>query len=77
MNIRLELLKACIAETVAENFNRLNIDVNEIVDTKATQMLSEVLIAVRDSSLSDFDVVEKIVVMFEENNITCLGRHDF
>ncbi len=77
MNIKLELLKAYVTETVAEKFYELNIDADEIVNTKATEMLAKILIAVRDASLSDFDVVEKIVSVFEENNITCLDRHDF
>lgn len=40
-------------------------------------MLAEVLIAIRDETLTDFDVVEKIVNIFEQNNIKCFGRHDF
>lgn len=77
MDIRIELLKAYVTEAVATHFEKLNIDADEIVSTKAINMLSEVLIAIRDDSLTDFDVVEKIVCMFEKNNIRCGTRHDF
>ena len=77
MDIRLEVLKAYVEDAVVANFQKLNIDADEIVETRATEMLSEVLIAIRDDSLTDFDVVDKIVSVFEKNNITCLGRHDF
>ena len=77
MDIRLDILKAYVAECVIQNFDKTGIDADEIVSTKTTEMLAEVLIAIRDEALTDFDVVEKIVNIFEANNIKCYGRHDF
>ena len=77
MNIKLDLLKGYVTDAIANRFAELNIEADEIADTKATEMLAEILSAVRDETLGDFDVVEKIVCVFEENHIACLGRHDF
>lgn len=77
MDIRLDILKAYVAECVTTNFDKIGIDADEIVSTKATEMLAEILVIIRNEKLTDFEVVEKIVNIFENNNIRCFGRHDF
>lgn len=77
MDIKLELLKNKIQDVVLQNFSILDIDADEIADTSATKILNQIKIAIEDEKLSDNDVVERIVTIFEENNISVGARHDF
>ena len=76
MDIKLELLKNEISELVAGRLDTLNIDADKIADTAAIAALSEIQ-KIMKSNLSDFDAVEKIVLIFEKYNLSCGGRHDF
>ena len=76
MDIKLELLKNEISELVAVRLDTLNIDADKIADTVAISALSEIQ-KIMKSNLSDFDAVEKIVLIFEKYNLSCGGRHDF
>lgn len=76
MDIKLELLKNEISELVAGRLDTLNIDADKIADTVAISALSEIQTIIK-SNLSDFDAVEKIVLIFEKYNLSCGGRHDF
>ena len=77
MNIKIELLKSYIAEFVKSEIEDFEIDASQIADTTATQMLSEIQTVIKNESYSDFDVVEKIVCIFEKYNIDSGSRHDF
>lgn len=76
MNIKLELLQNHICDMIINIFES-NLDANQIADTKAISILNNIKKVILDDSLSDFDVVEQIVCILEENNIDCGGRHDF
>ena len=77
MNIKTELLKSYITEFVKCKINDFEIDASQIADTTAIQMLSEIQTVIKNESYSDFDVVEKIVCIFEKYSIDSGSRHDF
>ena len=77
MNIKTELLRNSLAEFVKSEMEDFEIDSSQIADTTATQMLSEIQTVIKNESYSDFDVVEKIVCIFEKYNIDSGSRHDF
>lgn len=77
MNIKLELLKGCIKDAIFQNLEYLDIDIDEIADTNAIKILEQIALVIRDPRLEDFDVVEQIVTIFEDNNISAGTRHDF
>lgn len=77
MNIKLDLLKKSLAEQVINNIDEIDINVDEIVNTTAISVLSEIKKYICNSELSDFEVVENIVGVFEKYNIDAGTRHDF
>lgn len=77
MNIKLELLINEISELVKNSIGNIEIDADKIADTKAIEIISKIQSIVKDNGLSDFDAMEKIVKIFENNNISTGERHDF
>ncbi len=77
MNIKLEILSKEISEIIINNMGNLNIDADKITDTKSIQMLDTIKGYINNEELSDFEIVEKIVELFETQNIDCGGCHDF
>ena len=86
MKLKYGLLASAISEAIYEqvrmyaNFdalNELDIDVNEIADSTAIKALSEIQNVIQNDKISDFDVIEKIVKIFEKYDISALSRHDF
>lgn len=77
MNIKLELIQNHIAELVQKVFEDNTIDYNNIADTNTIIILEKIKKIIADESLSDFDAIEEIVCILEENNIDCGSRHDF
>ncbi|MGM9937592.1 MAG: hypothetical protein ACI38A_09620 [Candidatus Ornithomonoglobus sp.] len=77
MDIKIELLKNALSELIISKLENLDIDINEIVQTTAVSMLSDIKSVLKDDSLSDFDAIENIVLIFEKYNISCGSRHDF
>ena len=77
MNIKTELLRNYLAEFVKSETEDFEIDASQIADTTAIQMLSKIQTVIKNESYSDFDVVEKIVCIFEKYNIDSGSRHDF
>jgi len=77
MNIKTELLKNRIIDIIKSNMNDFEIDADEIADTNAIRILSEIQLIIMNESYSDFEIVEKIVSLFEENNIDYGTCHDF
>ncbi|MBQ8836874.1 MAG: hypothetical protein IJ002_05130 [Clostridia bacterium] len=77
MNIKLELLKDHITYFINSRLDDFDIDANEIADSVAISILTEIQKVIKDSENTDFDVVEAIVTLFEAQGIDCGGRHDF
>lgn len=77
MNIKLELLINEISELVKNSIGNIEIDADKIADTKAIEIISKIQSIVKDNGLSDFDAMEEIVKIFENNNISTGERHDF
>ena len=77
MNIKTELLKKYIADYVCEKIEDFEIDGNEIADTTAVKMINEIQDIMKNESYSDFEIVEEIVKIFENNKIDCGNCHDF
>lgn len=77
MNIKIELLKDYISELVANNLGNIEIDADNIADSVAIQMLSEIQEIIKNEEYSDFDAIEKIVCVFEKYRIDIGTRHDF
>ncbi len=76
MNIKLELLKNEIAGIVKGKLDEINIDADEIADTTAISVLSEIQNVIK-SDFSDFETVEEIVLILEKYELSCGSRHDF
>ena len=77
MNIKIELLKDYISELVANNLGNIEIDADNIADSVAIQMLSEIQEIIKNEEYADFDAIEKIVCVFEKYRIDIGTRHDF
>ena len=77
MNISLELFSAEIAEFIKEKLDEKELAITQTIDTKATQILQEIQNTLSNNALSDFEVVEEIVCIFEKNNLSTGGCHDF
>ena len=77
MNIRFELSTSAIAELIKESLEESNFDIAKTVDTKATQILQEIQNILANEDLSDFEIVEEIVCIFEKHKLSTGGRHDF
>lgn len=76
MNIKLELLKSYIEDYINNNLQDFEIDASKIADSKAINILAEIQNIIRNENYSDFDVVEKIVCIFEKYSIDAGFRHD-
>ena len=77
MNIKLELIQNNITEMVAKLLEDNLVDYNTIADTNAILILNQIKKVISDDSLSDFDAIEEVVCILEDNNIDCGSRHDF
>ena len=77
MNIKLELLKSHIYDFINNNLEDFEIDAEKIADIVAINMFREIQSIIRNENDSDFDAIEKIVCVFEKNNIDFGFRHDF
>ena len=77
MNIKIELSTTEIAGFIKEKLCEKEFDIAQIADTKATQILREIQNILAKEDLSDFEIVEEIVCIFEKNNLSIGGCHDF
>ena len=77
MEIKLDLLKKYICDTIDNQLCDFEIDADKIADTTAIKALSEIQSIISDHSNSDFDAVEKIVCVFEKYHLDFGERHDF
>ena len=76
MNIKLELLKGSIHDIIDSRLTDIVINADEIANTTAIKALSEIQ-SILSSGLDDFDIVEKIVCVFEKYKLKAGGCHDF
>ena len=68
MNIKLELLQNAIFDAISEKLSHMEFDADEIADTTAIKVLSEIKEVIGEES-SDFEAVEKIVRVLEKYRI--------
>ncbi len=56
----------------------MNIKFKRIFKKSVTkELLKQVIKIIRNNKLSDFEIVEEIVCLFEKYDIDCNGQHDF
>ena len=77
MNIKHELIQNHINDIIKIIMEDINPEISKIADTTAITILDEIKSVICNKELSDFDAIEEIVQIFEENNIDCGCRHDF
>jgi len=77
MNIKFELIANEICEAVIKNIEKIDIDINSIAQTTAISALAEIQECIKNNEISDFEVVEKIVLIFDKYHISSGERHDF
>ena len=75
MKLKTELLSKELANCIANTLQ--DIDADKIADTTAICALSEIKDIIKNPQLSDFEVIEEIVCVFEKYNIDFGSRHDF
>ena len=85
MKLKYGLLASAISEAIYDTIrthvaydalNELDIDVNEIVNTMAIKVLTEIYNVVQKNKISDSDAVEEIVSIFEKYDISVFSRRD-
>lgn len=77
MEIKTELLKSHISNYISSQIHNFEIDADEITNTVAIKMLSEIQDILKNDNYSDFEIVEEIVCVFEKHKIDFGNRHDF
>ena len=77
MLIKTQLLNKYISNYVKYHIQDFEIDANEIVNSTALELLSEIHKIIENDKYSDFEMVEEIVCLFEKYNIFVEGCHDF
>ena len=77
MNIKTELIKNYIAEVVCSNISDFEIDESKITDTTTVKVISEIQQVLHSGELDDFEMIEKIVLIFEKYNLNAGSCHDF
>lgn len=77
MNIEMELMANEVARVIVKFMEIAEPNFISKVNRTSIEMLREIKAIIGDEKLTDFDVVEKIVLLFENNGIDCAGRHDF
>ena len=77
MNIKTELLKSYIYDYINNKIDDFVVDADGITNTIATDMLEEIQSIIKNENYTDFDVVEKIVCIFEKYGVDFGNRHDF
>ena len=81
MSIMLELIYKELSGTMNDALRQVlrdtKLDFNEIAQTKAISALSEIQEVIQNDEYDDFEVVERIVCIFEKYKISAGVRHDF
>ena len=77
MDIRLQLIARAVGEMVEKRLDYLTVDADSIAKTTAMKIVEEIQDVLFQDELSDFDMVENIVVIFEKYHISAGATHDF
>lgn len=77
MKIKTELIKGYIADAVCSQLTDFEIDEDKVADSRATLILDAVRQILLREELSDFEIVDEIVMLFSRCNIDCGSCHDF
>lgn len=77
MELKLELLTSGILDAIINSLKKSDIDIDCIAQTTAISALEDIRECIKNDNLSDFDVIEEIVNIFEKYHIDCGCRHDF
>ncbi len=77
MNIKTDIIKEYIADTICNSITDFEIDADKIVDTKATMALAEIQKILHQDELDDFEIVDEIVQIFYKYNLDAGVCHDF
>ena len=77
MKIKTELIKGYIADTICSQLTDFEIDEDMIADSRAILILDAVRNILCREELSDFEIVDEIVMLFNRCNIDCGSCHDF
>ena len=77
MKIKTELIKGYIADAVCNQLTDFEINEDEIANSRAIIILNAVREILRKDELSDFEMIDEIVMLFHRYNIDCGGCHDF
>ena len=72
-----ELLADDISELVKMRLRNIELDAEQIIQSKSVSVLSEFQQVIQNDSLTDFEMVEEIVCIFEKYNIDAGNCHDF
>ena len=72
-----ELLADDIAGLIKMRLRDIELDAEPIIESKSVSALSEIQQVIQNDTLSDFEMVEEIVCIFEKYNIDAGGCHDF
>ena len=76
-NVCTELLGREVGIYLINHLKELNLDYEKLVNSAAIRALFEIRKVVQNNELDDFEVVERIVCIFEKYNINAGARHDF
>ena len=71
------LINILMKEDINIFFPNLKFSAAEIVEFESFSALQKIKAVIEDDSLSDFDCIEKIICVFEENGSGGGNRHDF
>ena len=77
MELKNELLACAVADLITKRLDFQDIDFSSMADSIAIDILSEIQKTIQNDTLSDFEAIEKIVVVFEKHGIDSGSRHDF
>lgn len=74
-HLKTDLVKRTVASIIADRIDDIEIDLTEIADTVATEMIREIQLILMDGT-DDFEMIEDILVLFEKRGINTGLCHD-
>lgn len=77
MDLKVDLLSNELMEMIKRYISETDVPYNQIANSTAIEILKKIQQVLVNHQLSDFEIVEKIVCIFEEYHIFCGGCHDF
>lgn len=78
MDIKLEIFAGTVADSINSAIEYIHIDTDDVINSIALVAQGEIRSVLQDPDIDeDFDVVERIVCIFEKYNIDAGFRHDF